>query len=43
MKAIIAKKIKDKPKYNIWQNSTYVLQGAWKRNRYVVYSMIGST
>jgi len=29
-----------KPKYSTWQNIGYVLQSAWRRDRYVVFTMI---
>jgi len=34
------KKVKEKPKYNTWQNTCYVLNYTWARSKLVVLSMI---
>ena len=33
-------KRKDKPLYNVWQNSVYVLSNAWKKDKIVIHTIV---
>jgi len=36
-------KVKEKPKYNTWQNTCYVLKYTWERSKTVVFTMIAQS
>ena len=43
MEAIIETNKKEKPKYNTWQNTCYVLNYTWERSKTVVFTMIAQS
>ena len=45
MEAVLDKKtkVKEKPKYNTWQNTCYVLKYTWERSKTVIFTMIAQS